>query len=113
MATERHGLAQRRHKGFAVWAGTQVPTNFLANICRELIVDIGGQLAQDTQAARLLVGLFLLSRCRRAWRLGAATSCHKKTVPLLSYPMVMMPVRFSEPSRTEVPAHKQPCPMEA
>lgn len=42
MATERHGLAQRRDEGFAIWAGTQVSTNFLADVSGKFIVDKGG-----------------------------------------------------------------------
>ncbi len=48
MATERDGLAQRRDKGFTIRAGAQVSTNFIANISGEFVIDIGGQLAQDT-----------------------------------------------------------------
>jgi hypothetical protein len=62
MATERHGLAQRRHEGFTIWTGAQVSANLLANVGGEFIIDIGGQLAKDAQTSAFFMSLSFPSR---------------------------------------------------
>jgi hypothetical protein len=57
MLTERDCLAQRSHKGFAIGTGSQVPANVSANVSRELIVDIGGQLTKDAKASTLVMAM--------------------------------------------------------
>lgn len=67
-ATERHGLAQRRHEGFTIRTIAQMPTNFLANTRGKLVIDIGRQPAKDTQTPAFLMSMPLPP--------GIATFCH-------------------------------------
>lgn len=53
-------------------------TNFLADIRRQLVIEIGGQLAQDAQTSAFPVGVWPSSRGSLLFPFGRATLCHMK-----------------------------------
>jgi ABC-type hemin transport system substrate-binding protein len=50
MAAERDGMLEGGDEDFAVRAGSQMSAYFSANVGREFVVDIGGQLLEKVYA---------------------------------------------------------------
>jgi hypothetical protein len=44
-----------------MWTGAEVTTNFLANTRGKFVVDVGGQLAKDTQAPHFAMSMSVSS----------------------------------------------------
>jgi len=50
MAAKRDGVLEGGDEDFAIWAGSQMSAYFSANVGREFVVDIGGQLPEKVYA---------------------------------------------------------------
>ena len=57
MTAERDGVLERGDEDFAIRAGSQMSAYLPANIGREFVVDIGGQLPEKIHAMALAMSM--------------------------------------------------------